>query len=207
MSHPLPTGFVHLNAIDPTILQDVRYATSNNFVGNPIDGYLAHTIICTEPCALALRAVQQHLEGFGLGLKVFDGYRPQQAVHHFYRWGQDSGDDRMKHDYYPTLTKQEIFEGGFLARSKSAHTRGSAVDLTIVNLSDGAELPMGTIFDFFGPQSHVRYADLPAQVRANRSFFEAVMTQYGFEGYKAEWWHFTLKDEPFPDTYFDFPVM
>lgn len=200
-----PAGFVRLDAAVPGLVLDVRYHGADNFVGGPVDGYEAPAAYLTRPAADALREVQARLRPRGLGLKVFDAYRPQTAVDHFVRWAADPSDTRTKAEYYPDVPKSELFARGYIAEA-SGHSRGSTVDLTVVRLSDGAELDMGTPFDFFGPESAVAWAGLTAGQRANRRLLADAMQAGGFEPYPAEWWHFTLADEPYPETWFDFPV-
>ena len=200
-----PAGFVRLGEAVPGIVLDVRYHGADNFVGAPVDGYEAPTAILTEPAAVALRRVQAALRARGYGLKVFDAYRPQSAVDHFVRWAADLSDRRTKAEYYPDVPKSELFARGYIAEA-SGHSRGSTVDLTVVRQSDGAELDMGTPFDFFGPESGADHAGLTDEQRAARRLLADVMQAHGFEPYPAEWWHFTLADEPHPETYFDFPV-
>ena len=200
-----PAGFVRLGDAIPGIMLDARYYGADNFVGAPVDGYEAPAAILTQPAAAALRQVQAALRARGFALKVFDAYRPQTAVDHFVRWAADPADDRTKAEYYPDVPKSELFARGYIAEM-SGHSRGSTVDLTVVRLSDGAELDMGTPFDFFGPESAVDYDDLTDAQRANRRLLADAMLAHGFEPYPEEWWHYTLADEPYPGTYFDFPV-
>lgn len=202
----LPAGFIYVDQISPTILTQLRYFTSNNFVGRPVQGYFANRAILTEPAGIALSNVQKELNAFGLGLLIFDAYRPQQAVTNFVVWAQDVTDAKNKSQYYPNVDKRNLFKEGYIAE-KSGHSRGSTVDLTIVQLADNPKpLDMGSSFDYFGPQSWPDYAGITAQQKANRLLLRTVMMKYGFMPYEKEWWHFTLKDEPFPDTYFDFLV-
>ena len=201
----LPDGFCYLDQYLPGAAYEVRYYGDNNFVGQPVDGYEAPRVILTIPAAQALAGVQQDLAPFGLGLKFFDGYRPQRAVDHFVRWAADLSDTKMKARFYPGVDKANLFRDGYIA-SRSGHSRGSTVDLTVVDLATGAELDMGTPFDFFGPLSAGESPDAPAQARANRMLLRQAMENRGFLPYAEEWWHFTLADEPFPETYFDFPV-
>ena len=200
-----PAGFVRLGEAVPGVVLDVRYHGADNFVGAPVDGYEAPAAIMTEPAADALRRVQAALRARGFGLKVFDAYRPQSAVDHFVRWAADPSDRRTKAEYYPDVPKSELFARGYIAEA-SGHSRGSTVDLTVVRRSDGAELDMGTPFDFFGPESGAGHAGLTYAQSANRRLLADAMQAHGFEPYPAEWWHFTLADEPYPETYFDFPV-
>ena len=201
----LPHGFVRLGAASSGIVLDVRYHGVNNFVGAPVDGYEAPAAILSQPAAAALRQVQTSLRPREFGLKVFDAYRPQTAVDHFVRWAADLADDRTKAEYYPDVPKSELFTRGYIAAA-SGHSRGSTVDLAVVRLADGAELDMGTPFDFFGAESAADYQGLTDAQRANRRLLAGAMQTHGFEPYAPEWWHYTLADEPYPDTYFSFPV-
>lgn len=202
----LPSGFIYLDQVSPTIVTQLRYSTSNNFVGKPVQGYLANRTIVTEPTAVALSNVQKELNAYGLGLLIFDAYRPQQAVNNFVVWAEDTADTKTKPQYYPNVNKRDLFKEGYIAE-KSGHSRGSTVDLTIVQLGNSVkQLDMGSSFDYFGPQSWPDYANISSQQKANRLLLRTIMMKYGFVPYEKEWWHFTLKDEPFPDTYFDFLV-
>jgi D-alanyl-D-alanine dipeptidase len=204
----LPKGFVYLDRVVPGIRLDLRYATAHNFVGERIDGYQEPRCILTREAALALGNVQAELKPFGLGLKVFDAYRPQRAVDHFVRWARNRDDIRMKAEFYPGVAKEHLFRDDYIA-ARSGHSRGSTVDLTIVALSGdkaGQELDMGTGFDFFGPESWPDHPGMVPGQRANRLLLQVVMKKHGFRPYPKEWWHFTLEREPFPETYFDFPV-
>ena len=198
-----PAGFVDLAEAVPGIVVDLRYLGENNFVGTPIEGYEAGNCYISKEAALALASVQEELAAFGLGLKVFDAYRPQRAVDHFIRWAEDLDDTKMKPAFYPRVSKQHLFRDGYIA-ARSGHSRGSTVDLTIV--SEDGELDMGTPFDFFGSESHGASLAVTPQQRANRALLRSVMTKHGFRPLAEEWWHFTLDDEPYPGTYFDFPV-
>ncbi|WP_319469815.1 M15 family metallopeptidase [uncultured Pseudodesulfovibrio sp.] len=201
----LPDGFAYVSETVPGAVLEVRYYGDNNFVGQRVDGYLAPRVILTTEAATALAQVESQLAVFGLGIKVFDGYRPQQAVDHFVRWGKALNDTKMKAQFYPDVDKKNLFRDGYIAE-KSGHSRGSTVDLTIIDLTTGAELDMGTPFDFFGPKSWPSNKDMPAHVRANRALLQNAMLRNGFKPLTEEWWHFTLRDEPYPDTYFNFPV-
>jgi zinc D-Ala-D-Ala dipeptidase len=204
---PLPEGFVYCESVVPDIRTEIRYATAHNFVGEPVDGYRRPRCILTRQAALALERVEEELRHFGLGLKVFDAYRPQRAVDHFVRWAK-SADLRMKAEFYPRVDKANLFKEDYIA-ARSGHSRGSTVDLTIVSLGAGTdcrELDMGTGFDFFGPESWPDQPAMTAQQRANRLLLQVEMKKQGFRPYAKEWWHFTLEGEPFPSTYFDFPV-
>jgi len=201
----LPKGFVYLSDIDTSIQSELRYHTSHNFIGKPIDGYQKNVVITTLPTAKALHKIQEKLRPFGLSLKIYDAYRPQQAVSHFVRWAKVLNDTLMKHEFYPKVEKKKLFKSGYIA-SKSGHTRGSTVDLTIIDVKTGEELDMGSPYDFFGNSSHVIYQKLTKTQRANRLLLRHLMITHGFRPYKNEWWHFTLNHEPFPKTYFNFPI-
>ena len=205
--HPLPDGFVYLDQAIPDLVVELRYTTGNNFVNRSVDGYRhAHAILSAQAVA-ALAEVQATLRPFGLGLKVFDAYRPQRAVDHFVRWGLDLDDRQTKPDYYPNVAKEDLFKEGYIA-ARSSHSRGSTVDLTIVYRDEVGslhELDMGSRFDFFDPISWPDSPGVSAQQRANRVLLQNLMTVHGFAPYAQEWWHFTLRGEPYPDTYFDFP--
>ncbi|MCP5277795.1 MAG: M15 family metallopeptidase [Thiobacillus sp.] len=201
----LPEGFVYLSEAVPLAREEVRYATADNFVGRPVDGYRTARVVLSRPAAEALDKVARDLAPFGLGIKVFDGYRPQMAVDHFVRWAADLANQATKHLYYPGVAKEHLFRDGYIAE-KSGHSRGSTVDLTLVNLADGGELPMGTPFDFFGPESWPDHPGIPAAERAHRLLLRQVMERHGFRPLKEEWWHFTLESEPWPGRYYNFPV-
>ena len=204
----LPSGFVYLNDVAPDIMLDIRYASADNFIGKPIDGYVKPVAITTRKTASALKNAQADFKRFGLGLKVFDAYRPQRAVDHFVRWAKDWRDTLMKSKYYPQVAKQDLFKEDYIAE-KSGHSRGSTVDVTLSYREASGlahELDMGTSFDFFDPRSWPEYPDLTAAQRANRMLLQVVMEKHGFKPYPKEWWHFTLKQESNPDTYFNFDV-
>jgi len=201
----IPKSFSYIKEKIPTIELELRYASTNNFVGELIDGYLAPRAILTTKATLALDNVQKELEGFGLGLKIFDAYRPQRAVNHFVRWGRDLADKKMKSEYYPNVEKKNLFKEGYIAKH-SGHSRGSTVDLTIIDLKKKEELDMGSSFDFFGKQSWVHYSNITPHQRANRMLLNQVMLKYRFIAYAQEWWHFTLEDEPYKKRYFNFEV-
>jgi len=202
----LPKGFVYVRDIVPNLVLDLRYFGNNNFIGEKIDGYRADVCIIHGDAAKALAGVQAELKPFGLGLKIFDAYRPQSAVDHFVRWAKDLSDIRMKAEFYPDVDKKDLFKEGYIA-SKSGHSRGSTIDLTIISLSGNhQELDMGSGFDFFGPISWPLSPLVTPEQRANRMLLQTLMVKHGFKPYKKEWWHFTLEQEPFADTYFDFFV-
>lgn len=197
--------FVELSLQIPGILLDVRYYGDDNFVGGPIDGYGASKIYLSRPAARALSQVQAELQEFGMGLKLFDAYRPQSAVDHFVRWARDLDDTRMKQRYYPRVAKEDLFKDGYIAE-RSGHSRGSTVDLTLIDLESAAELDMGTSWDYFDTRSWPTSNEVKLQQRANRMLLRTVMLKHGFRPLLEEWWHFTLDKEPFPDTYFDFEI-
>ncbi len=201
----LPPGFVDLSQAIPGIALEVRYAGAHNFVGVPIEGYGKPRVLLTHLAAVALGRAEEELEPFGLGLKVFDGYRPQRAVDHFVRWAKDLDDQKMKGEFYPNVEKGRLFELGYVAE-KSGHTRGSTVDLTLIDRATGAELDMGSPYDLFDPISWPASPAVPSSARANRLLLREVMLRSGFKPYEQEWWHFTLAAEPFPATYFDVPL-
>lgn len=198
-----PEGFVALQDAVPDLQVDVRYAGSDNFTGAPVPGYEHATLLLSKPAASALAAVQQTLAAAGLGIKVFDAYRPQRAVDHFLWWTGTPDDPLAKARYYPRLEKRDLFRLGFLVRN-SSHSRGSTVDLTLVDKASGEELDMGTIFDFFDARSRADSLGVNLQQRANRWLLRSVMGSHGFLPLAEEWWHFTLQDEPWPATCFDF---
>jgi D-alanyl-D-alanine dipeptidase len=207
MAKDIPDNFVELKMYIPTINLDIRYFTTDNFVGARIDGYKSPKALLSVHAANALRNVQSELAIFGLGLKIYDAYRPQQAVDHFIRWAKDPNDTEMKLNYYPEIDKESLFEEGYLI-DRSSHSRGSAVDVSIVSLhkTDPKELDMGTNWDFFGPDSWPQSFMVTPQQRANRMFLYHMMRKHGFKPHKKEWWHFTLENEPYPDQYFDTPI-
>lgn len=193
-------GLVDLGARLPGAIIEASYAGSDNFLGRPVDGYETPIALITAPAAEALARAQATLEAMHLTLRIFDAYRPQRAVADFKTWCAAPEDDpARKARYYPHLRRSEIIPAGYIVE-RSAHSRGSTVDLTI----DG--LDMGGIFDLFDPRSNTLHPDLTAQQRANRLLLKSVMSAAGFEYFPLEWWHFTLRDEPWPETYFDVPV-
>jgi zinc D-Ala-D-Ala dipeptidase len=200
-----PDDFVYLKNWAPTIQEDMRYYTANNFIGRPIHGYEKPVCILTKQAANALIKVQNALNEKNLGLKVFDCYRPQMAVDDFIQWSQNPDDQKMKEAYYPRIDKADLFKLHYIA-SQSGHTRGSTVDLTIIDLKNKTPLDMGTTFDFLDPLSHPSNRDITAIQFKNRMLLQKTMLKFGFMPIKTEWWHFTLRNEPYPDTYFNFPV-
>jgi D-alanyl-D-alanine dipeptidase len=225
----IPDSFVDVKEVVPPVIIDMRYFTAHNFVGEKIDGYDAPRCILTRQAAQALFRVQNALQVFSLSLKIYDCYRPQRAVNHFVRWAQDINDTKTKNEFYPTIDKKNLFRDGYIAE-KSGHSRGSTVDLTIVPvpvpqqeiyepgqtlyecyLSLGQRfkdngIDMGTGFDCFHELSHPGNMKVTLEARIGRMLLKTLMEQQGFRNYDQEWWHFTLKDEPFPDKYFDFLI-
>ena len=199
-----PTAFVDAAAIVSGLTADIRYAGAHNFVGRPIDGYEAPHCLLTQPAAAALGEVARDLAPRGLVIKAFDCYRPVRAVENFMHWARDLTDTAGKAEFYPDVDKRTLFRDGYIA-SHSGHSRGSTIDLTLAR-ADGHELGMGTPFDFFSPKSWTADPTIGAEQHANRIALAAAMHRRGFRGYDKEWWHFTLADEPYPSTYFNFPV-
>ncbi len=199
------SGFVVLADYVPSIIQEIRYHSTYNFVGDRIDGYEEPCALITREAARALKDVSNEMAVRGLRLKVFDAYRPARAVKHFVLWGIEDLDLRMKPFFYPDLDKTDLFSKGYIA-SRSSHSRGSTVDLTLLDMMTGKELDMGSPFDMFSEVSHPDYKGITKEQYTNRMLLRNIMMRKGFEPIDCEWWHFTLKDEPYPDTYFDFPV-
>lgn len=211
------SGFVVLTEAVPDVIVEVRYHSTYNFVGARIDGYEEPVVLLTREAAQALKAVSDEVMAKGYRLKVFDGYRPQMAVDHFVRWARDISDTRMKPYFYPAVDKRNLFSQGYIA-SHSGHTRGSTVDLTLLDMATGKEVDMGGVFDLLDPRSHPSFGGNPAtgtyiptagitepQFR-NRMILREAMVRQGFRPLSTEWWHFTLRAEPYPNTYFTFPV-
>ena len=224
----IPEGFVEIHEVIPDIILDLRYLTNHNFLGVPVDGYENEKCYITKSAADSLAKVQAELRKFSLSLKIYDAYRPQQAVDHFVRWAKDLSDTITKKEFYPTLDKSRLFVDGYIAE-KSGHSRGSTIDFTIVprplpsqpifDVENQCEcfestdkrfqdnsIDMGTGFDCFHSLSHTENIKLTSQQRANRLLLKSLMDKYGFKNLAEEWWHFTLRNEPFPKTYFDFMI-
>jgi len=201
----LPKGFVYVRTIIPDIDVELRYYSTHNFVGDTIVGYKANTLILTKQSAEALKKVQDELQQQNLCLRVYDGYRPQRAVNHFMRWAKDLNDTINKQEFYPEVEKRFLFREEYIA-TRSGHSRGSTVDLTIIDGNTNEPLDMGSPFDFFGQQSWVNYEGITDEQKTNRQLLQQVMLKHNFRNYSKEWWHFTLRWEPFPDTYYDFEV-
>ncbi len=224
-------GFVYLHEIDPTIQQSVRYYSTENFVGTRVEGYEKPVIILTKQAAQALKKVQEEVARNGYELVVYDAYRPQRAVNHFMRWSEDIKDQAKKAQYYPRVNKADVFELGYVAR-RSGHSRGSTIDLTLIkrgqkvkevvekkrNLRDGytftflddGTLNMGSSFDLFDVASHFENDLIAQEYKELRTYLKTIMEKHGFKNYAEEWWHFTLRDEPYradlDSSYFDFAV-
>lgn len=200
------SDFVVVSDQIPDVLQEIRYYSAYNFVGSHIDGYDEPLALMTRESVAALKNAAADFREKGYVIKIYDAYRPQRAVNHFMRWGNDVQDTKMKAYFYPTITnKADIVDLGYVAR-KSGHSRGSTLDMTIVNMKTGAEIDTGEHFDYFGERSHTEYTGITPQQQANRQFIKGIMEKNGFIGIDEEWWHFTLQNEPYPDTFFDFPV-
>lgn len=216
--------FVNVTDVVPDVILEIRYYGTYNFVGTRIDGYEQPVALLTRRAADSLKAVSDDVKAQGYRLKIYDAYRPQRAVNHFVRWAADTSDTLMKRYFYPHLDKSVLFEQDYIM-SKSGHTRGSTVDLTLFDMNTEKELDMGGTFDWFGPESHpdfcgdpttgcfiAQQGESPSGVRltdeqfAHRQILRNAMLRHGFQPLSSEWWHFTLADEPYPDTYFDHPV-
>ena len=200
-----PADFVLLSDYVPSVIQEIRYYSTYNFIGDRIDGYEEPCALLTKDAARALKSASNELMVQGYRFKVFDAYRPACAVKHFVLWGLEDQDIRMKPYFYPELQKQELFEKGYVAK-KSSHSCGSTIDLTLLDMSTGKELDMGSPFDLFSEVSHPDYKGITDEQFENRMILRKVMLRNGFKPIDCEWWHFTLEDEPYPDTYFEFPV-
>ena len=200
----LEDGFVYLNDTDDSIIVDLKYYSSENFTGQFVEGYLSNTAILTKESALALSNAQDDFNKLGYSLILYDAYRPQRSVDFFVQWSKNPYDTINKRIYYPDIKKSELFELGYIA-SKSGHSRGSTVDVSLVEISTNKVLDMGTIFDYFGIESHTFFNDISEKQKSNRLILYEIMSNNGFKNYSKEWWHFTLKNEPY-QKYFDFLV-
>ena len=199
------SGFVVLAEFVPHIIQEIRYYSTYNFIGDRIDGYEEPCALLTKEAARALKGASNELFVQGYRLKVFDAYRPAPAVKQFVLWGIEDQDIRMKPYFYPNLEKQELFAKGYIAK-QSSHSRGSAVDLTLLDMKTGKEADMGSPFDLFSEISHPDYRGITDEQYENRMTLRKAMLRNGFQPIDCEWWHFSLRDEPYPDVYFEFPV-
>lgn len=228
LAQDVPAGFVEIREVIPDIILDLRYCTNHNFLGVPVEGYKAEKCYLTKAAADSLAKIQAELKKFNLSLKIYDAYRPQRAVDHFVKWAKNFADTITKKEFYPTVDKSRLFADGYIAQ-KSGHSRGSTVDLTIVPIPlphqpefdinnqcgcyESADkrfkdnsIDMGTGFDCFSEFSHTLNFNLSPQQRANRLLLKSLMDKYGFKNLAEEWWHFTLRNEPFPNTYFNFEI-
>ena len=212
------SAFVILADFVPNVIQEIRYHSTYNFIGERIDGYEEPAALITLEAARALKSagkelyvmgyqmkIFKELHVMGYQMKIFDAYRPARAVKHFVLWGLEDQDIRMKQYFYPDLEKEELFNAGYIAK-QSSHSRGSTVDLTLLEMRTGREVDMGSPFDFFGEISHPDFRGITEEQYANRMLLRSVMMRNGFLPFPFEWWHFTLENEPFTETYFDFPV-
>ena len=200
-----PSGFVVLTDVVPDVLLEMRYYSTFNFVGTRVDGYEEPIALMTREAAQALKEVSDEAMSLGYRIKIWDTYRPQMAVDHFCRWGENVSDTLTKRYFYPYLDKDVVFDQGYIAR-RSGHSRGSVADLTLVDMKTGRDLDMGYGFDWFGGESHPDYKGITEEQFNNRMLLRNLMLKHGFLPIEEEWWHFVLKDEPYPDTYFTFPV-
>lgn len=205
INQPGRDAFVLVGEAVPDAILEIRYYSTYNFIGERIDGYEEPCALLTREAAEALRLVSEDLKAKGYRLLIYDAYRPQMAVDHFVRWAEDISASSMKPVFYPDVDKRDLFERGFIAR-RSGHSRGSTVDLTLLDEKSGKLLDMGGPFDFFGELSHPDYSGVTATQHANRMLLQQAMLARGFKPLSTEWWHFTLVNEPYPDTYFNFPV-
>jgi D-alanyl-D-alanine dipeptidase len=203
---PSKDDFIDLKEIMPNLRSDLRYYSDNNFVGQPIQGYNAAKAMLTKEAAYALKKVQDELERLGFGLLIYDAYRPQRATDHFVKWAEDETDTAMKMQYYPNVNKKDLFSKGYIS-VKSGHSRGSTVDLTIVSLKTKQILNMGSPYDLFDEISSTEHTEsITKNQHSLRMLLKRRMEKHGWKSYPQEWWHFTLENEPFPNTYFDFPI-
>ena len=199
------SDFVEVTEVIPDVILEIRYYSTYNFVGTRVDGYVRPLALMTRQAADSLKAVNDELKAKGYRLKIWDTYRPQRAVNHFIRWAEDLNDTTMKKVFYPMVDKSLLFEQGYIY-ARSSHSRGSTVDLTLIETATGKELDMGSPFDWFGEESHPDYPCKLYMQSFNRLLLHDAMVRPAFEGLDSEWWHFTLANEPYPDTYFDFPI-
>jgi D-alanyl-D-alanine dipeptidase len=198
--------FVFVDEFVPGIRWDAKYATWDNFIGKPVDGYQANRIVGTRALCAAVERAQEKAAAAGFGLLLWDGYRPQRAVDCFLRWSQQPDDGRTKLRHYPNIDRPEMFEQGYVA-AKSGHSRGGTVDLTLYDLATGELAPMGGDHDLMDPVSHHGATGVTQAEARNRQHLCSIMEACGFNSYDCEWWHYTLEHEPYPNTYFDFPIM
>jgi D-alanyl-D-alanine dipeptidase len=198
-------GFAYVDTLVPGVRWDAKYATWDNFTGKPVDGYVANRVVGTRELCAALEKAQEKAASIGFGLLLWDGYRPRRAVECFLRWSAQPEDGRTKQRHYPNIDRSEMFERGYVATT-SGHSRGSTVDLTLYHLATGELAPMGGHHDLMDAVSHHGARGITPAEAENRRHLRTVMEDCGFARYDREWWHYTLEDEPYPDTYFDFPI-
>ena len=199
------SGFVIVNDIIPDIVTELRYYSSFNFVGAHVDGYEEPVALLTKEAAEKLKKASDQFDSLEYRIKIWDSYRPQRAVDHFMRWGKDESDAKMKRYFYPNLTKKEVFEKEYVA-TKSGHSRGSTLDITLLHKDNGTDVDFGSGFDYFGEKAHFNYSGVSPEQKRNRELLKRIMEENGFNAVPEEWWHFSLKNEPYPKTYFNFPV-
>jgi D-alanyl-D-alanine dipeptidase len=202
----IPDFFVDVSKELPSVELEIRYFSENNFIGSVIEGYKAPKAYLTKQAFSKLVLAQQEFLRLGYRIKIFDAYRPQRAVDHFVRWAKDEKDTLMKSQFYPNVAKKDLFKLDYIA-SKSGHSRGSTLDLTLVNIKTGKEIDMGSSYDYFGKISWPFAKAISENQKENRMLLRRIMLVNGFKPYVCEWWHFTLKNEPYPETYFNFPVL
>ncbi len=205
VSEASKNGFVVVTDVVPDAILEIRYFSTFNFMGVRVDGYNAPIAYLTKEAADSLKAVSDDVKAMGYRLKIFDAYRPQCAVDHFVRWSHEASDTLMKRYFYPDIDKPRLFEEGYIAK-KSRHTCGSTIDLTLFDMNTEKEVDMGSPFDWLGEESHPDYAGVTPEQHKNRMILRDAMVRHGFRGISTEWWHFVLKNEPYPDTYFTFPI-
>ncbi len=201
----LPKGFVDASEFIPNLKIDLRYATAHNFIGKPIDGYYSQRCILSKEAAIALKNVEEDLNENNLCLQIYDSYRPQKAVNQFVKWAKNINDTLMKQEFYPNIAKKNLFKKGYIS-SKSRHSSGSTIDLTIYSDYTNDVLDMGSKYDFFGEQSAVDYPNLTREQKSNRKLLKSIMLKHGFRAYSKEWWHFTLRYEPYQNMRFNFDI-
>ena len=205
VSEASKNGFVVLTDVVPDAILEIRYFSTFNFMGVRVDGYNAPIAYLTKEAADSLKAVSDDVKAMGYRLKIFDAYRPQCAVDHFVRWSHEASDTLMKRYFYPDIDKPRLFEEGYIAK-KSRHACGSTIDLTLFDMNTEKEVDMGSPFDWLGEESHPDYAGVTPEQHKNRMILRDAMLRHGFRGISTEWWHFVLKNEPYPDTYFTFVI-
>lgn len=200
------SGFVIVNDIIPDIITELRYYSTFNFVGEKIDGYEDPVALLTKEAAKALKNVSDYFDRVEeMRIKIWDTYRPQRAVDHFLRWGKNESDDKMKKYFYPKKSKKQVFEEGYVAEH-SGHTHGSTIDLTLIHKINGSDVDFGSSFDYFGELANTNYSDIAQFQKDNRQLLKRIMEENGFINLPEEWWHYTLKNEPYPKTFFNFPI-